>query len=68
MHNAGGELRLLGILRSSPLKNSPKFVSYESCELLRPNGLRSRLALGCTERHYMLRWTIPIGKALPVVG
>ena len=35
---------------------------------LRPNELRSCLAIGCTERHSLLRCSIPIGKALPVVG
>ena len=35
---------------------------------LRPNELRSCLAIGCTERHSLLRCPIPIGKALPVVG
>jgi len=35
---------------------------------LRPNELSSCLAIGCTERHSLLRCPIPIGKALPVVG
>jgi hypothetical protein len=46
---------------------SPECVEEEFCEL-RHNGLRSRLAVGCTERHSLLRCPIPIGKALPVVG
>jgi len=35
---------------------------------LRPNELRSCLAIGYTERRSLLRCPIPIGNALPVVG